>query len=90
MAVVVVCGCNARNHGTIYAEESVTHTHGFFWKVPGKEAHYLYTDNAAQRFLDADFDLGADSETLRNWEKVPMPDKFALLLLQENLKGKET
>ena len=62
---------------------------GFFWKVPGKTAHYVYTDVGRQNFLEADFMGPVDMGSIRNWDLVPTQDKIALLLLQAEEKAKE-
>jgi len=64
-------------------------TAGFFWRVPGKASHYVYTDVAAQKFLEADFKGAIDEGSLRDWDLVPTQDKIALLILRADEKEKE-
>lgn len=61
---------------------------GFFWKVPGTDAHYVYTDVATQQFLEADFKTEPSMESLMSWDQVPAQDKIALLIIRAEEKEK--
>jgi hypothetical protein len=63
-------------------------TNGFFWRVPGKKYHYIYTNVEAQNFLEVDFMSAPSLSALRSWDLVSSMDKLTLQLIRTEEQAK--